>query len=579
MIRLTRPAAKPLRWAAGNATQPSAVTIPEAFLIGHQQHQAGRLAEAEAIYRQILAVDPRHADAMHLLGVLAGQAGRHDAAADLIGKAVALAPHFALAHFNLATALNEGGRRDAAIAACRRTLELQPGHAEAHFLLGTLLMKKEQPAEAAAAYRRTLELKPDYAEAHNNLSVALRDQGHDDEAMAACRRAIQIKPDYALAHFNVGNALRDQNNTDEAMAAYRRALEIQPDLPAVKWNYSQLLLLRGDFERGWPLYEARLDARIHGASKIFGASQGGFHQPVWGGGPLDGRRILLRAEQGFGDTLQFVRYAPLVAQRGGRVILECQPGLKSLLTSVENVSQIIERGEPLPALDLHCPMMSLPLAFGTRLATIPAGIPYLRADARKAAQWRGRLEQRENSLGKGNAPQRRALKIGLVWAGSTRPDQPTATALDRRRSIALSRLAPLAAVPGTLFVSLQKGASAKQAQTPPEGMALADWTDELHDFSDTAALVEALDLVISVDTAVAHLAGALGKPVWLLNRFDTCWRWMLERGDSPWYPTLRQFRQPGFMEWDPVIAEVRGQLERLAKLHRESGEALLPRQC
>jgi len=219
----------------------------------------------------------------------------------------------------------------------------------------------------------------------------------------------------------------------------------------------------------------------------------------------------------------------------------------------------------LPAFDLHCPMLSLPLVFGTRIETIPAAIPYLRADGPKAVGWRQRLDEETDSAVERKSATRRPLQVGLIWAGNARPHQRDANLIDRNRSMRLSQFAPLAAVPGVVFVSLQKGPPAAQAKTPPEGMTLLDWTDELHDFSDTAALIEALDLVISVDTAGAHLAGALGKPVWVLNRFASCWRWLLERTDSPWYPTLRLFRQTVRGDWTPVVAEVRERLELLAK--------------
>jgi hypothetical protein len=250
--------------------------------------------------------------------------------------------------------------------------------------------------------------------------------------------------------------------------------------------------------------------------------------------------------------------------------VECQPELKTLLTNVEGIAQIIGFGDPIPAFELHCPMMSLPLALGTRVETIPAAIPYLRAHATKAAQWRKRLgQENEPADAKDSAvplasSRRGPLKVGLVWAGGERPHQPKLRPVDQRRSMRLRQFAPLAEVPGVVFVSLQKGGPAAQAKAPPEGMNLLDWTDECMDFADTAALVEALDLVISVDTAVAHLAGALGKPVWLLNRFDTCWRWLTSRDDSPWYPTMRLFRQPRFGDWEAVVQRVAAELRPIA---------------
>ena len=257
--------------------------------------------------------------------------------------------------------------------------------------------------------------------------------------------------------------------------------------------------------------------------------------------------LLVHSEQGLGDTLQFCRFVPIVAQ-GAKIVLEVQPPLHRLLADLPGIAEIVAEGDKLPPFDLHCALLSLPRFLGTSLETIPGEVPYLTADPLLVSAWRRRLA--------GLA----GLKIGLVWAGGPRPDEPAESSVDRHRSMPLARLAALAEVEGVSFVSLQKGPPAAQAAQPPPGMVLHDFTAELDDFADTAALVEALDLVISVDTAVAHLAGALGKPVWLLNRFDTCWRWLLGRDDSPWYPTLRQFRQPAAEDWDSVIAAVKAAL-------------------
>ena len=598
------------------------LNIGQAFQNAIALHQAGRLAEAEALYRQILAAQPSHADALHLLGVIAHQVGRNDVAVELIEKAMGLVPNTPVFCYNLANALRNGGRTDEAAAAYRRAIQLNPAYAEAHKNLSAVLRDLGRLDEAVLVCRQLIQLRPDLAEAHNNLSVVLREQGCLEEATAEGRMAVQIRPDYAEAHNHLGNALRDlacaeeaeaayrravqlnpnyaeafsnlgavlrdegrlddaiaaclqaihltgnfaeahnnlatvlqeQGHRDQAIAAYRRALQINPDYAEAEYSEAALRLLRGDFEQGWPLFETRWKLRDMMRAKR------AFPEPLWNGQPLNGRRVLIHAEQGLGDTLQFVRYASLVAQRGAQVIVECQPGLKALLTGLEGVSQIVTRGEPLPAFDLHCPMMSLPLAFGTRVETIPFTVPYLHAAAAKVTRWRGRVEH-ANSLSLGQVtPEHAILKVGLVWAGGLRPGQPNAHWVDRGRSLRLSQFAPLGKVPGVTFISLQKGAPAKQAQTPPEGMCLHDWTDELHDFADTAALIECLDLVISVDTAVAHLAGAMGKPVWLLNRFNTCWRWLLEREDSPWYPTMRLFRQPKFGDWTSVIQTLVHQL-------------------
>jgi len=308
--------------------------------------------------------------------------------------------------------------------------------------------------------------------------------------------------------------------------------------------------LAGRLEAGWKEYEWRWQTtQLSGRARDFLA-------PLWDGTAIEDRTILLHAEQGFGDTLQFCRYVPLIAC-GARIILEVQAPLVRLLSRLPGVTQIVAHGDGLPPFDLHCPLLSLPRAFGTTLDTIPAVTPYLSADPALAANWHERLAGLDD------------LRIGLVWAGSQRLNRPEEAAFDRRRSIALDAMAPLGEASGVSFISLQKDELAAQAIHPPHEMRLHDFTADLHDFEDTAALIVNLDLVISVDTSVAHLAGALGKPVWLLNRFDTCWRWLLNRDDSPWYPTLRQFRQPGPGDWNSMIREVRDALQHLAAGDRD----------
>jgi Flp pilus assembly protein TadD len=574
------------------------MTIPQAFEVAFQHHQSGRLAEAEAFYRQILAAEPGHIDALHMLGLLAGQVGRPEVAVDLLRQVIALRPDFAGAHSNLGNALRKNGLLEQSVAAYRQAIVLKPDFAEAYNNLGTALYDMGHLEEAIASYHHATALRPNYSEAYSNLGFALKEKGCLDEAIAACRQAIAItanspeaysnlgialyhkgqldeaiaayreaialKPNYPEAHSNLGNALQDEGRADEAIAACRQAIALKPDFPEAHQNLGIASLLRGHFLQGWEEYEWRWQCKDNRASRR------DFPQPKWRGETLHGQHVLIHAEQGFGDTLQFVRYVPLVVQRGGRVSVECQPGLEAILASVLGNSQIIPRGQPLPAFDLHCPMMSLPLAFETRLETIPATIPYLHAAAPQTLRWRERLAGRNSAPHEPVPACREALKVGLVWAGDSRPHLPRANLIDRRRSLHLRQLAPLAEVPGVVFVSLQKGVPAQQTQTPPLGMRVWDWTAELHDFTDTAALLECLDLVISVDTAVAHLAGAMGKPVWMLSRFDGCWRWLMNRADTPWYPTMRLFRQPAPGDWNQVIAEVREQLQLLVNRRMET---------
>jgi hypothetical protein len=309
-------------------------------------------------------------------------------------------------------------------------------------------------------------------------------------------------------------------------------------------NLAMSLLLAGRWAEAWPLYEARW------GSGSLALARREFAQPLWTGEqPVAGRVVLMHAEQGFGDTVQFCRYARLVAALGARVVMEAPPVLVRLLARLEGVAQVVAEGDALPDFDLHCPLMSLPLAFATTPDTVPGAVPYLTAEPAQVAVWREALA---------GLPGRR---VGLVWAGSARTFQPHAVALDRRRSMQLADMAPLAGVRGCSFVSLQLGPPAVQLNVPPAGLVVLDVAQWLGDFADTAALVANLDLVISVDTAVAHLAGALGKPVWLLNRFDSCWRWLLGRDDSTWYPGLRQFRRDGQGDWGDVMTRVVAALE------------------
>jgi TPR repeat/Glycosyltransferase family 9 (heptosyltransferase)/Tetratricopeptide repeat len=380
-----------------------------------------------------------------------------------------------------------------------------------------------------------VDLEPDFPEGYNNLGTVFGEQARQPEAIACYRRAIDLQPDFPEAHNNLGTALRAQQRMDEAVASYRQAIGLHPDYAEAHSNLGMALLARGDMAAGWEEYEWRWKTP-HTIK-----ARRDFAQPQWRGEPAEGRTLLIHAEQGLGDTLQFCRYAPLAAAAGLRVILEVPRPLVRLVRGLRGVDRVVVRGEALPAFDLHCPMLSMPLALGTTVETIPGAVPYLHADAAQAAAWQARLGAMANP----------GPRIGLVWAGSSRSHSPTGAALDRRRSIAADRLAPLFEQPGPHFFSLQKDGPPAPAHFP-----LTDVMHEMGDFADTAALVANLDLMISVDTSVAHLAAALGKPVWLLDRFDPCWRWLIGRRDSPWYPTLRLYRQPHPGDWDSVLAEV-----------------------
>jgi tetratricopeptide (TPR) repeat protein len=464
--------------------QTSTIGSPSSVLSGNpkamlaeavEHHRAGRLPDAEALYRRVLAIDPDNVHALHHLGVAAGQQAKYEVAEQLIGRALAISPHCAEAHYNLGNALEAQDRIE----------------------------------EASASYQRTLAINPDYAAAMNNLGVTLQ----------------------------------AQNRVHEALKIYAQALALESDNAGVHYNLGMALLLTGEFARGTAECEWRWQAAM-------GPRLPTVEPPVWDGQPLPDKAILLRAEQGFGDTIQFIRYAPFVKARCGRVIVQCVVPLMPLLAAMPGVDEVIAFDDTLPAIAAHAPLLSLMHILETRLDTIPATVPYLAVDASRAVAFKQRIA---TQMG---------LKVGLVWAGN--PNKRT----DHIRSLSLSTLAPILALPGITFFSLQKGPRAAELAASPAGTRIIDLAPYLNDFADTAAAMSCFDLVISVDTAVAHLAGALAKPVWTLLPFAPDWRWLLDRDDSPWYPTMRLFRQPYRGDWASVVAYAANEL----RLHH-SGRA------
>jgi tetratricopeptide (TPR) repeat protein len=580
-------------------------------------HQAGRLDDAEKIYKRILGARPDHFDSLHLLGVIFFQRGnyakavrqidlalkrdannvfalnnrgnalseikrfdealasydralelrpdyveahsnrgnalkglnRFDEALESYDRALRLRPDYAEAHSNRSDALHRLKRFDEALASHDRALSLRPDYAEAHSNRGNALHELNRFEEALESYDRALELRPDFAEAHSNRGNALQELTRCEEALESYDRALMLRPDLAEAHSNRGNALKELNRFEEALASYGRALTLRPALADAHFNEAMCRMLLGDFSRGWEKYEWRWK------TEQIKNERWNFTQPQWlGANEIAGKTILLHAEQGFGDTIQFCRYVPRVAERGARVVLEVPKPLHETMRTLAGTPQIIAKGDPFPDFDLHCPLLSLPLAFGTQLETIPSEVPYLSAPASKAGAWRDRFGKHDRR------------RIGLVWAGNPRKELPNAHRIDLQRSIAFDRLAPILQVSDCDFYSLQKGDEAiAQLRDSTLRHRVIDWTGDLHDFSDTAALIENLDLVIAVDTAVAHLTGALGKPFWLINRHNTCWRWLLDRNDSPWYPTARLFRQDATRDWDKVIARIAAALQDYAR--------------
>ena len=453
-----------------------------------------------------------------------------------------------------ALAHHRAGRPAEAERLYRQVLAAHPDRAEAYSNLGAALQDLGRLDEAVKAYHQALALDSRQAATHANLGTALMDLGSLEDAAASLQRALTLQPESAAAWSNYGNALTRLGRLEAAMSAFQRALALQPDYAEAHHNLAFALLARGDFTRGWAEHEWRWQC----AQFVEAARE--FPMPRWDGTSLAGQTILLHAEQGFGDTIQFVRYAPLVAARGGRVVLECQPQLRRLLAGNEvqsresrverrahrdfrggadmGVADVVAQGEPLPACDLHAPLMSLPFIFGTTLDTVPAAVPYLRVRPALVEDWSHRLATIPGP------------RVGLVWAGNPHHRN------DAFRSVPLAALAPLGATPGLSLVSLQKGPGAEQLRDAPLGLFLYNLGPQLTDFADTAAALLHLDLLITVDTAVAHLAGALGRAVWLLVPAVCDWRWLEERADSPWYPTMRLFRQHRRGDWAPVVARV-----------------------
>lgn len=623
--------------------EPAAREIERArkcFAEGVALHGQGQLAKAKACFEEVLVLQPRHAEALHALGVIAAQAGQLKRALQLIHQALMIRPDYAVAYYNRGNVFKDSGQLDAAIESYDRALAIQPNLAKAarsrrlllqsakrtastppddkaapaqtskasarqFYKTGLKLQEVRRYEEAVTSFNSAIALKPDFAEAYCSRGIALKGLGRFEEAVASYDRAVAIRPDfaqswynralalqdlekhedaiksydhaiaaspgYALAHcgrgivlLNVGRAeaavaacdraiaidagfakahatrgaaLQLLKRMEDAIASYDLAIAIQPDFIEALWNRSLALLLNGDYQNGWREYEWRWKNENLRMKMRWRDTH-----PVWRGEhDLAGKTLLLHAEQGLGDTLQFCRYAKLAQQRGARVILEVQPALRKLLGRLDGVAGIFARREALPDFDWHCPLMSLPLAFRTSLKTIPFAGGYVDSDPRITSVWRKKLGRK------------RKPRIGLVWSGSTKHKG------DGQRSISLQDLLPL--LSGKFeFVSLQKDlrrADAALLRAHPE---IRHFGPELEDFTDTAALCELMDLVISVDTSVAHLAGAMGKPVWILLPYAPDWRWLLDREDSPWYSRAQLFRQAQPGDWAAVIQRVGAEL-------------------
>jgi tetratricopeptide (TPR) repeat protein len=581
-----------------------------AFAAATRLFQLGLLNEAEAGYRAILKEERGNADAWNMLGIVLQRQGKRQESIDALQAAMEISPRSPEILVNLGNVYKESGNPVMAVRNYRRALTLDPRHVMAHVNLASCLvdlgeldlaeehaqqaltaggqsletlsalanvaehrrdfvnalsiletaarqypdnpdllvhlgctcMLAKRHEAAVSTLRRALELRPRFVEALNNLGQALFELGRLEEAEEVLQAALQMRPDMKEAYINLANVQIGQRRHAAALTSFGHVFELDPDNASAHFVCGMVHLVEGDFANGWREYGWRWQM------EKYRQLVSSYSVPVWGGESLDGRTLFVHAEQGIGDTLQFARYLPLLGNYGGRVVFEVQVSLKRLMVGLDGVDIVMAQGESAPQMDMRVPLLSLPAIMKTDLGSIPAHTPYLKIDAAPAAVWRTRLDQ----LGSG-------LKVGLAWAGN--PEH----ANDHNRSMQLDQLAPLGAVDGVRWVSLQKGIGREQIQVSQDALQLVDWTDELTDFADTAALIDGLDLVLAVDTSVVHLAGALNKPVWTMIPFAPDWRWLLDRTDTPWYPSMRLFRQSSRGDWRPVVNAVAQELHLLAK--------------
>lgn len=508
--------------------------------------QQGNAAAATENFRQAIGHDPRHLDALTNLGMALFRQEQYDQALIYLNRAAKLNPKQANLQRNIGLVLYKQEQLAAAIAQYQKAIDLDPRFADAYASLGVALVATDQPAAAIAAYQRAIEIIPNHAEANYNLGVILAQQNQLAEAVLAYCRAIAARPTYADAYNGLGATLLQQGNLDGALNSYQQALAIAPDHYGANFGRGLTLLTKGDFAAGLPGYEYRFKLKTIAAPE--------FSQPLWDGSEKQDQTMLLWIEQGLGDAIQFIRFVPIVAQRVGHVILRCRNNLVPLFANVPeltSIATIIGDRDPLPNFDVHASLLSLPQILGIRLESIPSQVPYLKAD-------RQRVEQLQ-------LPAAPGLKIGIVWASGLFKHNPNAAKQYKLKSLSLLLWTGLLTIPGTRFYSLQLGQDQQEISWLALKNHLVDLSDRITDFADTAALIAQLDLVISVDTAVAHLAGAMGKPTWVLLPFAPDWRWLTTREDSPWYPTMRLFRQSEPHQWRSVMDRVRDELIELVK--------------
>ncbi len=570
-----------------------------------RHHRAGELTKADDIYSAVLSKEPNHPDALHLSGLIAHQSGKQDRAIELIKRAVFMAPREYAFFLNLGNALAAKRRLEAAIECYFRALHLSPASADVYYNLGNALREENKLDNAIFCYEKSLRLSPSFYEAYGNLIAVWLAKCEFEKAIKVCRKALEVRPGdpdifnqlgiackgagkpteaiscykkairlnpkspeyyfnlgnvlhakgrlqkaaenyqmaldidpcYVSAHDNLGKTYRDMGLLDKAGSCYERSLHINPENTEAQFDWATLHLLRGDFAKGWPGYECRFKRE-----KWKNVYPHQFDIPRWRGQPFADQRLLVHSEQGFGDSLQFVRYLPMVKERGGKVVFETTGPLIELFRPLKGIDKLIEGPNDAhnsKEFDLYVPLLSLPWIFETCMNSIPSKTPYIFSDPEKVQCWGKRIGDEKR------------FRVGIVWAGKS---------TDRRRSCPLAEMAPLLQVPGVVFVGLQKGKASGEGSEIPSEMRFDNIGNLFEDFSDTAAAIEHLDLVISIDTSVAHLSGAMGKPVWVLLLKSPDWRWLMDREDSPWYPSMRLFRQTRYGQWEDPVRQMADRL-------------------
>jgi tetratricopeptide (TPR) repeat protein len=503
-----------------------------------------KVDEAEKAFSRACQLAPNRADVHIRLCLVRTDQGDPHGAAQAGRRAVELQPSMPEAWSNLALALAEGKKHEEAIAAARRAVTLAPQRAETHYTLARALAAAEQRPEAESEYLRAIELNPKFSLAHRQLAALYDFMNDFPRSIASVERALALQPRDVKAWVNLSTLRRRTNDNRGALEAAEQAMKHDPSSPDAHGNIAMALLALGDYPRGFAEYEWRWRC------DSFTTKPRDWAGSTWDGSDPAGRTILVHTEQGFGDTIQFVRYVPMLASRGAKVILESWPSLLTLMPRVKGVNRVIAVGVHPPQFDLHVALLSLPKLFKTTLDTVPAEVPYLFADPERVEVWKRKIE----ALGDG-------LKVGLIWAGNIKPDP--------FRTCPIQNLAPLGRVPGVKFISLQKRNNPLGAEPPPEGLSFVDVSEDLRDFGETAAAMKNLDLIITIDTGACHLAGALGCPTWAMLPWAGDWRWLEDREDTPWYPTMRLFRQPAREQWLPVAERVAEELSALAS--RQAG--------